>query len=874
MTEYYARVNYTYQGGDRNFSIPFSYIDKGHIKVLVNSEEIEDYTYLNNSQIQIDETLTSGDLITIIRTTPINERMVVYSDTSILNKDNQNLAQEQMFDSVQEIHDNLENHKEDVETLKPYIKTAAENIEHIIAVNENEANINIVADSTTDINTVSDNITNINAVADNTNNIDAVADNITNINAVNANKTNIDTVAGNNTNINAVADNQTNINSVANSITDVNTVADNISNINAVKSNESNINSVVSNSVNINAVSSNISNITTVRNNINKIGTVADNINIIDSLALEVDRIDQSKGKKSGTISNNQDILNDVKYYSRSTFDRNKFTVVGTPNITDDGIISDISASDYVYGTFSSSFDTANTWQICERFKVNSLNVSQRLYQNKKIATENGNSIIIQIETSGAMKIFLSNSSTGDIANGVSLNYTASLNEILDTTLKFTGSSYEFYVNGNKTWEKTSNTKVAAQNSLYIFTGASGTGVSTGNQDLKYFSVEMDGIPVFSGNQTGIDTIKPDNYTVVGSPTISTDGVASGFSSGNYLAITTGINASDTNYEIDIPFLKTANNTVIASTTVANSGNQSFALIYTNGHLLLYLGTGSSWDIADTTAGTTNCQNNKQYIAKLIRTSTQYIVKLLNIETGVETTEITVDSTTDLSSISALYLGTPSYWSSLAYNTVYNLNLFKIYVDGNLVYQPCLKIPYTLSKTGSKIVDSVYRSRVEDMYGQFGYAPYYTLSDTDFTLPQGELYGMMRTLTDGQWVYKYALVAEDVAWSTNTPEATYSLSSYLPNDGYDYEVLFAGSVHTGTTSGDFCTLSIMTDIMTSSVPIAHARTRTTADNGGQGNGILPVGQGRYVKQYSTSSANANGTYTLMAKAYRRIGKNS
>ena len=29
------------------------------------------------------------------------------------------------------------------------------------------------------------------------------------------------------------------------------------------------------------------------------------------------------------------------------------------------------------------------------------------------------------------------------------------------------------------------------------------------------------------------------------------------------------------------------------------------------------------------------------------------------------------------------------------------------------------------------------------MYNQFGYAPYYTLSDSDFTLPQGELYGLI-----------------------------------------------------------------------------------------------------------------------------------
>ena len=58
-----------------------------------------------------------------------------------------------------------------------------------------------------------------------------------------------------------------------------------------------------------------------------------------------------------------------------------------------------------------------------------------------------------------------------------------------------------------------------------------------GSIDLKQFSITVDGKEVFSGNKTGLDVIKPDNYTVVGSPVISDDGVASGFSASNRLKI-------------------------------------------------------------------------------------------------------------------------------------------------------------------------------------------------------------------------------------------------------------------------------------------------------------------------------------------------
>ena len=106
MTVYFARKEYVYSGGDAIFSIPFSYIKKEHISVLVNDEATENYTYLNNSQIQVNDTLETNDVVSIIRSTPIDSRMVVFSDTSILDKKAQNLAQEQVFDVIQEIYDN------------------------------------------------------------------------------------------------------------------------------------------------------------------------------------------------------------------------------------------------------------------------------------------------------------------------------------------------------------------------------------------------------------------------------------------------------------------------------------------------------------------------------------------------------------------------------------------------------------------------------------------------------------------------------------------------------------------------------------------------------------------------------------------------
>jgi hypothetical protein len=102
MTIYYGRKDYTYNGGDKFFTITFPYIKKEHIEVFINEVKTTNYTYLTDNQISVSDALIANDIVSIRRITPINDRMVKFTNTSILSKDNQNLAQEQMFYAVQE----------------------------------------------------------------------------------------------------------------------------------------------------------------------------------------------------------------------------------------------------------------------------------------------------------------------------------------------------------------------------------------------------------------------------------------------------------------------------------------------------------------------------------------------------------------------------------------------------------------------------------------------------------------------------------------------------------------------------------------------------------------------------------------------------
>lgn len=135
--------------------------------------------------------------------------------------------------------------------------------------------------------------------------------------------------------------------------------------------------------------------------------------------------------------------------------------------------------------------------------------------------------------------------------------------------------------------------------------------------------------------------------------------------------------------------------------------------------------------------------------------------------------------------------------NGLSFTGAFDLKYFSVKSDGIPVFlgnrtgidtytidNSTVSIPYTLSKTGSKIVDSAYRSQVSAIYDEFGYAPYYTLSDTNFTLPQGEIYGMLGNR-------QFNFVNQTISTATSIATHSVSFVDKLPNDGFIYECLFS-----------------------------------------------------------------------------------
>ena len=440
--------------------------------------------------------------------------------------------------------------------------------------------------------------------------------------------------------------------------------------------------------------------------------------------------------QKTGEVCTEAEILAWITEMAYSTFDSDKFTVVGTPIVTTDGIASGFSNSNYL--TIPASYlQGATNYSVKMRFKfTNPEGVEYFFAQGTGASTgfsiykDANNKIYCRIGSSATVNNFYSNVNLNDefslniqINNGVGTLYW-SLNGVAQTPYQLNMSAYSAFNN----------------DTIYIGTRSSQNSYTRCSIDLKQFSITVDGVEVFSGNKTGIDIIKPDDYTVVGTPTISADGVASGFSSSNYLTISTGVTLSKNTYfkiytRFKTPATFTKNGRFFGRSTNLNFGHTSAGKISGT-----FLGAGLP------TSSLEALSTDTVYDAILIYDSTGFYVKYKaeaeSTYTSTTPVEVTSDSTVEL----AGDIGNQANDSTAYFTGSIDLNGFKVYVDGDLVYQPCLKIPYTESKTGSKIVNSIYRDRVNDMAEQFGFAPYYTLSDTDFTLPMGEVYGFLGKL--------------------------------------------------------------------------------------------------------------------------------
>ena len=432
-----------------------------------------------------------------------------------------------------------------------------------------------------------------------------------------------------------------------------------------------------------------------------------------------------------------------ISRLAHSTFDKSKFEVVGTPTITDDGIASGFSSANRLSINvnlngdvlkISSKFRTPNAnnrtnyssvWQISSTTKIGLEVMNQQM-----IITDAGGSYLAgqfvyedDTEYDVIWKYIIS---TGDWI----LNYKKAVDNIFTTT---NGTQTNYTIEKQNTL-----ISIGAMNNYYYFTG--------GSIDLKSIAVWADGVPVFNGNKTGLYVAKPDNYEKVGDVLISEDGVASGLSNSNYIKMPNQNWGTENCIEYEFTVTQDMLDNLVSKSDpwiLWSTGKGYFVSQYYSreARFATYykLTDNSQINVIVNINEALKLGDCVKVINKVIVGKQLYLKVTVNGRDYLNTKSVSDNITYIKDDIKiAGYTNYPYYGSM-------NLNSVKFYVDGNLVYQPCLKIPYTETFEHPNVVDVAYRNRVQDLYEQTGEALFYTIDEQnqDFTLPAGDIYGMI-----------------------------------------------------------------------------------------------------------------------------------
>ena len=518
--------------------------------------------------------------------------------------------------------------------------------------------------------------------------------------------------------------------------------------------------------------------------------------------------------------------LADVKNYAHSTFDISKFTAVGSPTVTNDGIAYNFTAGNYYKATITTG---QNNFDIITRFYYTAAGTAQNVWYI-------GNYYNLTISSANEIQLRLPNDNNSWYRQV--MTFTPSQEGWIWVRYSVQGDTTYAYTSENGSqWTPRGNAVTYSYQYLtnaIISIGSTASLAFADKIDLKNFYVNVAGKTVFSGNKTGVDIVKPDSYTVTGSPSVTSDGVTSGFSASNYIQ-TFNSDLFANPFELYFGF----NSTDVTTRETIIGMQTSFGLNIAIRNSKLLFGAssnGTSLDIASNVESTSTINTNTFYLGRLKWTGTTYTLALYINNVWID--YITISSSSAIIGNQSVNIGLINSLYPYA-NGEIDLNAYKLYVDNNLVYQPCLKIPYTLSKTGSKIVDSVYRYRVNDMYNQYGYAPYYTLSSTDYSLPCGELYGLYNRIGASSAMPSIKYTDLTLA-ATNTPYTA-------PSDGYFY------LDKTTTASGQVVILALR-DTAGNTVMQSYC---VSSDTGQKLRTYLPVYRGSIVVPIYTAAGTTN-----------------
>lgn len=423
-----------------------------------------------------------------------------------------------------------------------------------------------------------------------------------------------------------------------------------------------------------------------------------------------------------------------------TTFNKGYITTIGTPTMTELGVISNCGDYDY-FLTPPIDVTTADSWEMRFTYTPSGTTPTTAIglfgsnWLNVSFTT--ANKITATVNYSGGS---LTLTSTGTFNN----------DDKIFGKIRYDSTGYKLYASVNHFDYGTAATnsqtaKAASAKALKLGNVSARSYLSQGSIDMKYFEFDINGANVQNYKKTGIDIIKAPDYTVVGNPTISADGIASNFSANSCIKKDINLDIFNNDFDLIIP--------VGVTTPGDDTGN---SLVITNNNSIIFrtflTSTGYLLSLYDSSRDPILQGANLILTAKLTPNAINY-ARITRIGNTIATygyynnrwNRRTIQTISlSFPTAETIYIGR-QHTAENNLSSYTDLNGYKLSSNGALVYQPCLYIPYTETTDGTKIVDAAYFDRVQSCREQTGQALYLTLDEQNqqYYLPQGTVSGMI-----------------------------------------------------------------------------------------------------------------------------------
>ena len=284
-------------------------------------------------------------------------------------------------------------------------------------------------------------------------------------------------------------------------------------------------------------------------------------------------------------------------------------------------------------------------------------------------------------------------------------------------------------------------------------------------------------------------TFDSSKFTITGSPTITSNGIASGFSSA-YLCSPSIDFSSASSWKIKGEISTSTNTSGTQRILTLKDTEYRLQILLDDGDFYVYI---FPHNISQFNFVSESVSANTTYYYEIEFTGSSYKAKfgttrnnLAQLGSYTTSEKINLDDELYFGSDATLtspFLGTIDLKQSQI--IIDNVPIFtgnQTGVDTYTINGSTVSVAYTLSKTGSKIVDSSYRTQVTSVYNEFGNTPYYTINEgVNYTLPQGELYGKIESKLSASTLHITETYKNGSSWYRVYSDGWCEQGGYLTN---------------------------------------------------------------------------------------------